>query len=238
LPTSDETARKGLVQIARVAVADTLQMVAGAPDPRPILTQVVPYVIDYYAVGAAALATDYYDDLREAANPRRPHRARPVVNPRDEKVRRALMWAAEPSYLPTPDPLLTAKRIDEVVQAEVARPFRDTITENQRSDRAGLGWKRHVRGDTCRFCRFLAGQDVLYRKERTARFASHPHCDCVAVPVFEGGEFGKEADALQYAASKRRRSPAEKAQLRRALDAMAGPEKVQNPTGRTLPVVP
>lgn len=129
---------------------------------------------------------------------------------RDEKIGRALAWAAQP--LVEPLDVTTAQRLAEVVQLETARPYRDTITTNRRRDPASVGWRRVTTGSGCKFCAMLGSRGAVY-KEATARFASHANCHCTAAPVFEGQD-GPEADVMQYVASKRSRSDAERAKLR------------------------
>jgi len=58
----------------------------------------------------------------------------------------------------------------------------------------------------------LSGRGAVY-KQGTARFAAHSNCHCSAEPVFEG-EAGPEASVLQYVASQRKRSDADRAALR------------------------
>lgn len=192
-------------------------VVGGADEARAALLDIGPALVAYYSDGSAALAADYYDDAREAASARGRFTAEPVVNLRAEKIGAGLAWATEPLYLPEPDTTLTVARVAEVIQLETARPYRDTITTNRRRDRAAVGWQR-VTGGGCKFCRMLAGRGAVYREE-TARFASHPHCHCTAQPVFEG-QAGEEASALQYVASQRRRTPAQRQTLREHLAAM------------------
>lgn len=217
MPTPEE-ARRGLVLITDQAVADTTSLVRGSADAtREALLLATPEIVAYYSDGTAALAADHYDDLRTDANPDRRYVAAPVVNLRDDKIRTGVLWAVDPLSRPEPDPTLAISRLSDVVQYETARPFRDTITTNTRRDPAARGWRRVTSGG-CAFCRMLAGRGAIYRAD-SARFASHPHCGCTATPVFEG-QPGQEANALQYVASKRTRTPREKRALRDHLAAM------------------
>lgn len=218
MPTRDE-ARRGLILLTSAAVDDASRLVGEAPDrTRDALLVGVPEVVSYYSDGTAALAADHYDDLREEANPRRRYTAEPVAELRDEKLRIGVLWAVEPLYDPEPDRTLTLSRLAQVVQYETARPFRQTITANTRRDPSAVGWQRITGGDGCKFCRMLAGRGAVY-KQATARFASHPKCDCTAAPVFDDNA-GPEASVIQYVASLRKRTPAQRETLRRFLAAM------------------
>lgn len=212
MPTPDE-ARLGLSALSREATRISVDLIALPTDD---LLVAVPEVVAYYSDGTAALAADLYDDLREAANPPRRYVAEPVVNFREEKLRRGLIWAQEPLYVAEPSLEIATERMAEVVTLETARPFRDTILTNQQRDPSAVGWRRHTSGDACRLCRMLADRGAVY-KQSTARFAAHGHCLCSCSPVFDG-QPGEEANVMQYVASSRtRRSPAQQQKLREYL---------------------
>jgi hypothetical protein len=64
----------------------------------------------------------------------------------------------------------------------------------------------------------LAGKGEIFKQD-TARFAAHEHCHCTAQPVFEG-QHGEEASVMQYVASKKRRTEADRKRLRDYLASM------------------
>jgi len=202
-------------------VTSLLERTAGAPEEqRALLLEGAPEVINYYSAGAAALAADFYDDQREFSAPPKLYLAEPIILDRTEKIRRAVAWASDPLF--KDDPLSAGARLAEVVNIETARPYRDTILTNRRRDPSAVGWRRITNGG-CRFCRMLAEKGAVY-SDATARFAAHGSCKCTAQPVFSTDDFGEEASALQYVASKRTRTAAEKAKLREYLDAKYGVE--------------
>lgn len=214
--TTPQQSRADLSVVTQAAVADAVEIagrVDGSPElRRAALLETVPGVIDYYATGSAALAADFYDERRELAGVKKTYTTTLVINDRTVKIRRAVAWASDPMFA---DMTVTLEqRLAEVVQAEVARPYRDTITGQK--DPAKVGWRR-VQGDSCRFCSLLAARGAVY-KESTARFAAHPNCDCSAEPVFEGQAIGPEASAMQYMASKRSKTAKQKADLKAYLD--------------------
>lgn len=179
------------------------------------LLDTLPDVVGFYSEGSAALAVDFYDDARVGAAGS--YVATPVLLDRTVKIRRGVAWASEP--LSVDDDELAAARFAKLMRSEMARPYRDTILTNQKQDPAAVGWKRITRGSaSCSFCRMLAARGAVYRKD-TATFAAHDDCMCTAAPVFKGGAVGPEASTAQYMASKRRRTPKEKAFLR---DYLAG----------------
>ena len=140
---------------------------------------------------------------------------------RSEKIGRSIAWAAEPLVLGIAGASdLVESRLAEVIQFEVAKPYRDTITTNRRRDPDAVGWRRISNGG-CRFCVMLADRGAVFKAE-TARFAAHPNCNCVAQPVFATNDTGEEASVIQYMASRRTRSPKQRAELRDYLNTYYG----------------
>lgn len=201
-----------LVTTAAVATATTLaQSVKGSAElRRAALLEGVPALIGYYSEGSGALAADLYEQQRELAAAPGAFVPHVIVPDRTVKVRRAVAWAAVPWFTPTD--VTVESRLAEVVQLEVARAYRDTITGNRRRDPASVGWRRVTVGG-CKFCRMLADRGAVY-KQQTALFAAHTNCHCSAEPVFTTNDSGVEASVMQYAASRRTRTPEQKAALR------------------------
>lgn len=217
MPSPSES-REALQLVADEAVGAGQRFagaLSGSPElKRAALFEVVPSLIGAFSEATATLALDFYSDAREAAGITTPYVVQAVVADRTTKIYNATAWAAD--AWASADELLVASRLAEVIQLEVARPFRDTILTNRRMDPASAGWRR-VANNCCRFCRMLADRGAVYR-QATARFAAHPHCDCGAEPVFEGQVVGPEASAMQYMASKRTRTVQQKAALREYLN--------------------
>lgn len=214
MPTAFES------KAAAEAVADDAVAVAqgfassldGAPEVRrAALLETVPQVIGYYSLGTAALAADFYDEQRALAAPTSVYAARAVILDRTVKIRRGIVWAADPLFTDDWDSSLA--RLAEVVSPETMRPYRDTILTNRRDDSAAVGWRRITSRGACGFCRMLADRGAVFKKD-TAYFAAHDSCKCTAAPVFAGGQVGPEASVIQYMASKRRRTPEENAKVR------------------------
>ena len=198
------------------AVTSILENAQGSPEAqRALLLDSVPEVIGYYSAGSAALAADFYDDERERQAAPKRFMAEPIIADRAVKIREYVAWAADPLF--GGDLSTAIGRLTDVTQLETARPYRDTILTNRRRDPSAVGWQRLARAGGCRFCRMLADKGAVYRKD-TARFAAHGHCQCTAQPVFSSNDFGEEASAMQYLASKRNRTPAQKSQLREYLN--------------------
>lgn len=219
MPTAQET-RQALQLVSGAAVSAALELLdrsTGSPEERRLtLLDGMPAIVDYYGSGSAAVAADFYDDERESAG----HgalQATAVVPDRVVKIRRGTAWASEPMFGEEPDMALVTARLTEIAQYETATPYRETILTNRRQDPAAVGWRRVVSPTGCPFCRMLGSRGAVY-KEETAHFASHPNCSCTAQPVFVGQPAGDEATVIQYMASKRSRTPAQRAELRMYLE--------------------
>lgn len=197
---------------------DLLSRISGSPDARrAALLDGVPDLVGYYSNGSAALAADFYDEERDKAGVRSSFVPELVVADRTVKLRNAIAWAAEPLFANPDDLPGASSRLAEVVQLDTGRPFRDTILANRQRDPEAVGWRRITNGG-CKLCRMLADRGAVYKHD-TARFAAHPNCHCTAQPVFGANDTGEEASALQYMASRRKRTPAQKAALREYLNA-------------------
>ena len=172
------------------------------------LLDTVPGVIEYYSEGSAALAVDAYMDARMGVPGS--FAATPVVLDRTVKIRRGVAWASDP--LGAGDFELASARMAKLMRSEMTRPYRDTTLRNGSNDGMFAGYKRIARAASCGFCKALAARGAVF-KQSTAYFAAHDNCQCTAAAAFVGQENGPVADVMQYMASKRRRTPAEKARI-------------------------
>lgn len=217
--TTPSESRAALKLVSGAAVneaVNALKGLDGSPSARKAaLLEGIPSLIGYYSDGTSALAADFYDDQRELAAPPRLFVAEPIVPDREEKIFRALTWAADPLFAGGLE--VASSRLADVVQLETARAYRETIVTNRKRDPSAVGWRRVTAGG-CNFCRMLADRGAVYTDE-TALFASHTNCNCTAQPVFTTDDYGDEADVMQYLASKKRRTPEQRARLREYLDA-------------------
>lgn len=172
------------------------------------LLDTVPDVIGYYSDGSAALAVDAYMDARSGVAGA--FTASQIVLDRTVKIRRGVVWAADP--ITSGDLELASARLAKLVRTEMTRPYRDTTLRNGARDGMFVGYKRIARGESCGFCKGLADRGAVYKKS-TVYFAAHDKCQCTAAAAFVGQPHGPEASVMQYTASKRRRTAAEKARI-------------------------
>ena len=230
MATSPDEVRAGLTLVTAAAVAEVRSVAQAAPGPVDqvsALFTAVPLIVGSYIDGSSALALDWYDEIRDESSPTTLFDPTPIALVREGHLGNVVAWATQEirsfesellADLAQIEADMLAK-VEAEVQKEVAAGFWDTITGNVQQDPEAVGFQRFARPGACPFCRMLADKGAFYRTEETARFAAHTTCHCVAKPKFRNGEFGPEADVMQYLASKKRRSPAEKARLREYLKA-------------------
>src|SRR5690606_30297364 len=130
-----------------------------------------------YGSVAAALAADFYDQLRDEAGAPGRFRADLADPVPAGQAEAAARWAAGPLFG------------GDGAQAAL----------NVSRDPAKPGWARVPRGRGCAFCRMLAGRGAVYTSAKAARGmrAYHDHCKCSAVPVWRGQSLPYDADALE-----------------------------------------
>lgn len=169
----------------------------------------VPGIAEIYGDMAAALAADFYESAREIADAPGRFVAIPAALPEASRFESLVRWGMEPIFGAEPRPAAALSQVEGGLQRIVANVARETVVDNSHRDAKAAGWQRITRGDGCLFCKMLAGKGAIYRSG--SRFASHEDCKCVAAPAFDSG---KHASPVQYEASKKRRSEADRDRLR------------------------
>ena len=234
-PTPPSQVRSGLLLVGSAAAND-LQTVAAsgstAEEVRSALFVAAPLIVSEYSDGTAALALDWYEELRDAAAAEHPYAPQPIRLVTDADVR-AVVALSTVALVDTPSPstdeavTTSLKLVVGGLQELVSDAFRDTITKNSVADPSTVGWRRFARPEACKFCLMLAARGAVYT-EATARFAAHGavmsgnrrggNCQCITGPAFGGKEIWAEASPMQYLATRKRRSAEQSAKLRTYLN--------------------
>ena len=144
------------------------------------LRDLLPALVNQYGQAAATLAADWYDDLRESMGVGGRFVAIPA-DLEDAGAHALIGWALDES---TDDGSLIAL-LEGGVQRRVVNFGRFTVTESAYADPAADGWMRLGQGANCPFCDMLISRGAVYSKS-SVTFASHDHCNCIAVPAFKG----------------------------------------------------
>ncbi|MGH3504325.1 MAG: hypothetical protein ACRDQA_26015 [Nocardioidaceae bacterium] len=227
MPTATPDQIRDSLVVVTASAAEDIQAVAAQGDSpssiRALLFVAAPLVVRDYGDGAAALARDWYDQLREAAKPGKGFTPQPVFTVDEDGVARSVAWATQPLYELgqssewTVDDLVkhatdeSMARLLPDMQKAVASGFRDTIVTNSNEDPEVSGWRRYARTGACKFCEMLADKGAIFT-EASVRFAAHGDCHCLAGPSFDPE--APKASVEQYVASQRTRTNAESAHLR------------------------
>ena len=221
MATPPDAVRTQLTVVTAAAAAEVSAAAASAAPERALEASVAAagLVVPAYYDAAGTLAVAWYDELRDEARPATPFTPEIVGEAPTEWIEReAARFMRELDAVDVEAELaaMTAE-VEALVAKEVARGFRDSITGNTSRDPASVGWSRVARPGACKFCVMLADKGAVFRQE-TARFAAHLNCHCAARPEFEGGDHGPEATVEQYLASQKRRTDAQRAQVRAYLN--------------------
>lgn len=222
MATSPEAVRAQLGIVTATAAAEITNAAAGATLEQQAATamEAIRLAVPGYYDAAGALAVAWYEELRGESRPITVYAPTIIGDPATDWIERE----AEKFAKALEADLETEMRrmLDEfnrLAEKEVARGFRDTILGNARQDEDAIGWSRVARPTACKLCVMLAGQRrAFYRSESTASFAAHTDCHCAARPEFANGDHGPEVSAMQYLASAKRRTPKQRAALRKYLN--------------------
>ena len=193
----------GLVALARRDLDVLWRQVRTAAEAETALRDILPALIDTYGLAAAALAANWYDELRHKVGTKGAFTAIPA-DIKDAGAQQLVGWATATAT----DMQSLQTLVLGGMQRRIANFSRQTIVGSSVADPRAEGWQRVGSGE-CDFCAMLIGRGAVY-SEATADFASHDHCHCSATPVFDG-----EPQVVRpYTPSARTGSPADRARVR------------------------
>jgi hypothetical protein len=187
-PAERNRALNGLTaKMRREFTAIWMRLNLNNPDTlRDPLAVVLAEIADKYGTAAAALAADFYDDMREnvvRSGPRFTPKLAEV--PKIERFQSLAGWGIGPLFGANPDPATALHKVTGGLQLVVADAYRDTMMESSIADPAARGWQRVADANACAFCQMLEGRGEVY-SQAGADFAAHDACGCSAEPAFEG----------------------------------------------------
>ena len=165
---------------------------------RDALLAFTPALVEQYGEQAAAVAADWYDEVRAAERVPGRFRAQVVAPDEREAVEGTVRRLAGDLF--TENPGLMLAGLVAASPRYALEGARHTIVRSAERDPRAAGWQRVVRGGACRFCRMLHGRGAVY-KESTVNFAAHKSCNCAAAPSWD--QSAPEVDVRLYEASKR-----------------------------------
>jgi hypothetical protein len=205
-PTSLRSETAGLVRLADRDLSRLWRLVADGANAEVALRDLLPSIVREYGQMGAATAAIWYDEQRAKAGVKGRFRAFPM-KPSDRGADSLVGWALSKAQ----DDASLKTLIAGGTQRRIADHVRGTIMGSSVADPGAHGWQRVTAGG-CSFCVMLESRGSVY-SEASADFASHDHCNCSAVPAFEG-----EAKPVKgYTPTTRNVSDADRARLRKYL---------------------
>ncbi|OBS01892.1 hypothetical protein A9W98_18085 [Mycobacterium gordonae] len=213
--------RESLLTVTELAVQD-LAPVWRLPaiDIGQALFDIVPGVVQKWNLAAAAVAADWYDELREYEGIA--GRFTAIIPDLGDQGAQALAgWGAEALQAPVepapvgPEPVQLSplesaqNRVEGGLQKRLVNAANLTVTESSAADPRARGYMRRTRPNACDFCKMVASRRAVYTKA-TATFACHERCYCEAVPAWGG----KALPVGPYKPSDRPSTPADRARVR------------------------
>ena len=157
-----------------------------SPDAVATVKRIYGAIVTRYGQASAAVAAEFYDQLRETAMPAaKKFRATPAdplpIEQLDKVVESAFLGTAadnEPRVSVTVSGETTSDlpveervpaRLEASLQRHVQQPARDTIAAASDADPQAVGYVRVPKGeDPCAFCIMLATREVLYLSKKSA----------------------------------------------------------------------
>lgn len=158
---------------------------------RDALLEFVPLLTDQYGSVAAALAADWYDELRGASGASGRFRATTAPSVPAGAAEAKVRYLAGGLWSPDPATILGGLLV--AADKYVKQPARDTVAANAK--REGVRWARVPTGrKTCSWCLILASRDAVYASKKAAKFDSggekyHGHCDCEPVRIASAKDY-------------------------------------------------
>lgn len=207
-PTQLRSSVNELVRFANRDLSALWREVSDAAQARTALMDVLPALVETYGQAAATLAAAWYDDARAKAAVKGSFTAIPA-DPSDRGAQALAGWATSTAT----DIATLQTLISGGLQRRIADNVRDTVSGSAIADPSARGWARAGNGGcTSGFCDMLIARGAVYT-EATADFASHDHCQCYAVPAFDG----QPRPVKPYTPTLRNVSDADRARVREYL---------------------
>lgn len=175
--------------ITGAAVDDLNQLldaVAGLPpdQARDELLAMLPELVDYHGDALAAVAAQWYEQIRAAPGAYRAVLADPFPS---SQVEGTVRYASKFLF---DEQLASARNVlAGAMQRWIMYSGRETVARNVRLDPSKPRFARVPVGETCAWCDMLASRGWVYHSKETAGINGgyHDHCNCQIVPSWDAG---------------------------------------------------
>lgn len=174
MAASPETYRRAQAALSSMAVADLRKVWPRLLTMRPdhvaeALALVLAEVTDKYGSASAALAAEWFEELRAGAGASGVFRAQAAALPSTERLEILSRWGIGPLFGDSPDPVAARNKVFGGLTRQVLGVGRGTLMESLAADPAGPRYARHASANACAFCALLATRGAVYWSEADAR---------------------------------------------------------------------
>ena len=170
---------------------------------RDLLLEIMPALVDQYGSAAAAIADEWYRDMRLDQNiPGDAPTVQTSLAPQGE-IDDSVRFGAGALYAGNPD--IALSYLTGALIRYVSDGARSQIADMTWADPEAMGWERRTRNpQACNFCVMLTMNECYYRSQGTASFGAHDNCKCVAVPAWD--PTSREVPAKAYTLAARHKT--------------------------------
>lgn len=173
MPAAPETYRRAQAALSSRAVADLRKvwprLLTMRPDHVPeALALVLAEVTDKYGSASAALAAEWFEEMRASAGVSGAFRAQAAALPSTERLEILSRWGIGPLFGDSPDPVAARNKVFGGLARQVLGVGRDTLMGAIAADPSGPRYARHASANACAFCALLATRGAVYWSEASA----------------------------------------------------------------------
>lgn len=174
MAASAETYRRAQAALSSRAAADLRKvwprLLTMSPDKTAeALALVLAEVTDKYGSASAAVAAEWFEELRDTAGMAGSFRAQAASMPSTERLEVLARWGVGPLFGASPDPVTALNLVSGGLARQVLSVGRDTLMESIASDPAGPTYARHASANACAFCAMLATRGPVYTAQSAVR---------------------------------------------------------------------
>lgn len=160
-----------------------------------LLEQYLPELIQQYGEIGAAVASDFYAELREESPAARKAFSSILGDaiPFDQSAA-STRWAVGPLFREEADTAAALSNVLDVTDRLIKQQGRNTVEANARKDPLRVRYARVPSGsETCKFCLMLASRGAVYLDSKAAGEVNkyHGKCDCVPTPVWDDSDYDR-----------------------------------------------
>lgn len=177
MATRPETYRRAQAALSARATADLRKvwprlLTMRTDSMAEALALVLEEVADKYGSASAAIAAEWFEEMRDTAGMTGSFRASAAAMPSTERLEVLARWGVGPLFGASPDPVAALHLVSGGLSRQVLGVGRETLMESIASDPASPTYARHASANACAFCAMLATRGAVYTSESSARSVS------------------------------------------------------------------